>query len=283
MKCQEFVPMARDLARHQIFGELCDVDVRTRALAHTAECPACAARLADERSLATGLRALATQDEPLAAPARVETALLTAFRQPRQMHGNAPDVVPLRPRAPRWVGAAAAVLLIGCLTLVSRWLLPSGSRASKLNIVAQTTPTVTPVANTEQKRFTLRPPEVAAAPVKAAPPKHIHAAHKRPSQRERIERYLVESEIATDFLPVVDTSMLAKPDRLRIIRVEVPRAALASFGLPMSFERATEPIQAELVVGSDGLTRAIRFIQNNHEPVQIISANNPSSTNEKER
>ena len=61
------------------------------------------------------------------------------------------------------------------------------------------------------------------------------------------------------------------------------RMALTSFGLPMSFERATEPVQADLVFGSDGLPRAIRFVQNSSEPEQIISANQPPSSHEKER
>ena len=59
--------MARDLARHQSFGELCDADLRAQALAHSTECTACATRLVDERSLVAGLRALATQDEALEA------------------------------------------------------------------------------------------------------------------------------------------------------------------------------------------------------------------------
>src|SRR5262249_4828386 len=117
----------------------------------------------------------------------------------------------------------------------------------------------------------------------AAPPKHSYAAHKHLRNAVQVERYLVESEIATDFLQLADTSGLSRPERLQIIRVQMPRVALASFGLPMSFERATEPVQAELIVGSDGLTRAIRFVQTNLEPEQIISANSSSSSNEKER
>lgn len=288
MKCQEFSLIARGLARQQLFGELCDADLRDQAVAHAAECAPCAARLADACNLAAGLRALASQDEPLVAPARVETLLLTAFRQPTQILGSAPNVVPLRARAPRWVWAAAAVLLIGLFTLALRWLLPSGSQAINPNNFAQASPTitVTPAATTAQNHAPRQPNlpvmNQPAAPQRSSPHK-LATVRKLPRSRERIERYLVESEIATDFLPLVDTYGLTKPDRLQIIRVEVPRATLASFGLPMSFERATEPIQAELVVGSDGVTRAIRFIQNSFEPAQIISANRPPASNEKER
>lgn len=278
MKCQEFNSIVRDLARQQLFGELCDASVRAQAEAHVAECAQCAARLADEHSLTVGLRVSASQDESLAAPVRVETALLTAFRQ--QTLGSAPNVAPLRPRAPRWVWAAAAVLLIGLFILGWRWLSPNQQPATDSNSFAAVTPTARATQNqaaTAQSVTTTSQPAV---------PRRVPAhkvTHKQLRKRERIERYLVESEIATDFLSLVDASGLTKPERLQIIRVEVPRATLASFGLPMSFERAAEPIQAELVVGSDGVTRAIRFIQNSSEPAQIISANHPPSSNEKER
>ena len=43
----------------------------------------------------------------------------------------------------------------------------------------------------------------------------------------------------------------------QLMRVELPRSALMSFGLPMDMERATERIKADVVVGNDGLARAI--------------------------
>lgn len=278
MKCQEFNSIVRDLARQQLFGELCDASLRAQAEAHVAECAHCAARLADEQSLTAGLRVSVSQDESLAAPVRVETALLTAFRQ--QTLDGAPNVAPLRPRAPRWVWAVAAVLLLGLFTLGWRWLSPNQLPATDSNSLAAVTPTASATQHQAATASSVTTTNQAAAPRRA--PAH-KVTHKRPRLRERIERYLVESEIATDFLPLVDASRLARPDRLQIISVEMPRAALASFGLPMSFERATEPVKAELVVGSDGVTRAIRFVQNSFEPAQIISANQPSSANEKER
>jgi hypothetical protein len=49
-------------------------------------------------------------------------------------------------------------------------------------------------------------------------------------------------------------------ENAEIYRVRVPRATLAEFGLP-SGSRLDESIQADLVIGSDGVTRAIRFIR----------------------
>ena len=50
-------------------------------------------------------------------------------------------------------------------------------------------------------------------------------------------------------------------DPPRVVRVELPRSALESFGLPMNMERAGERIKADVVVGHDGLARAIRFVR----------------------
>jgi hypothetical protein len=54
---------------------------------------------------------------------------------------------------------------------------------------------------------------------------------------------------------------LAQMDGGQVMRVELPRSALMSFGLPMDMERATERIKADVLVGNDGLARAIRFVR----------------------
>ena len=45
----------------------------------------------------------------------------------------------------------------------------------------------------------------------------------------------------------------------RVVRVRLPGTALASFGVPVSEERRTERVEAEVLLGEDGLARAIRF------------------------
>jgi hypothetical protein len=70
-----------------------------------------------------------------------------------------------------------------------------------------------------------------------------------------------EVEIATDFFPLVNREALTQLDSGQLVRVELPRSALMSFGLPMNMERAGERIKADVVVGEDGLARAIRFVR----------------------
>ncbi|HEX5707421.1 MAG TPA: hypothetical protein VFX96_09005, partial [Pyrinomonadaceae bacterium] len=76
MNCQNFETLAAELAR----GALVETSARDDARAHAEACRTCAARLADERALAAGLRAFAESERDLQAPARVEAALLAAFR-----------------------------------------------------------------------------------------------------------------------------------------------------------------------------------------------------------
>jgi hypothetical protein len=50
----------------------------------------------------------------------------------------------------------------------------------------------------------------------------------------------------------------------QIVRVEVPRSALASLGFQVNPQRADEPITADVVLGHDGVARAIRLVQTSH-------------------
>jgi hypothetical protein len=50
-------------------------------------------------------------------------------------------------------------------------------------------------------------------------------------------------------------------ERGEVIRVQMPGSALIAFGLPVNIERADVPVKADLLVGEDGLARAIRFVR----------------------
>ncbi len=49
-------------------------------------------------------------------------------------------------------------------------------------------------------------------------------------------------------------------EELRLMRVRMPRAAMASYGLPVDAERMSERVTADFVVGVDGTARAVRFV-----------------------
>ncbi len=66
------------------------------------------------------------------------------------------------------------------------------------------------------------------------------------------------TEIKTDFIAL---SYAGNPDSGQIVRVKVPSSMMVTLGLVASVERPSNLVDAEVLVGDDGLTRAIRFIR----------------------
>ena len=47
----------------------------------------------------------------------------------------------------------------------------------------------------------------------------------------------------------------------RIVRVDIPRSTLFAMGVDIPLENETETVKADLLIGSDGVTRAIRVVK----------------------
>jgi len=181
-----------------------------------------------------GLQALKESIEDASAPQRVETALLAAFRE-RAWVGQR--------RAPRlWLGwsLAAGVAAVVLLAIAAGLLREKPAPASP------------PVAVAEI-------PEPPAVMVEEAP-KAMPAPAKRAVRRAPVQQAATE-EIVTDFIPVVHPAMWQPGESGQILRVRVPRSSLASFGLPMNANLASESVRADVIVGYDGVVRAIRFVR----------------------
>ena len=63
------------------------------------------------------------------------------------------------------------------------------------------------------------------------------------------------------FLPLPGAAQLAPAGDLDLVRVELPRSAMMQVGIEVSPERATETVQADVMVGPDGLARSVRFLE----------------------
>ena len=46
-----------------------------------------------------------------------------------------------------------------------------------------------------------------------------------------------------------------------IVRVQLPMSSLRLMGLPVNEDRAAEAIQADMLLGQDGLARGVRFVE----------------------
>ena len=260
MNCQLFETIINDLARNSVM----DAGARECATAHSEACQVCGARLRDERVLTEGLRKVAASAESNQAPARVETALLAAFRQ-QQSSTLAPAINQSHARrAVRWAIAAAATIII-LLTLAALRLDHSPTtpvEEAKEIQPEQTTPAprevVTPSPQIDRKQ---QPVIAHHGPRRAQAPRGVALNGTDKDQSKPDTSGSVVSEIATDFMPLVEGSNLSLMESAQIVRVELPRSALISFGLPMNMERADERIKADVVLGNDGMARAIRFVR----------------------
>jgi hypothetical protein len=258
MNCQELENIARDVAQ----DELMDVALREAALSHADSCAYCAMRLTDERALTHGLRRLALAAKSAEAPARVETLLLAAFREQRS-DGAAPVSVSALVANRRWlyvgVGIAAAIVIVVLIALIAsrpnREPAPP-QEAKDSSGTFQAPPSPAPEPQPERRPLAGLPPDRGRQPIRRAN-SSARSGHRVVDNGQSGR----DIEIATDFFPLMNRESLAEMDSGQVVRVELPRSALMSFGLPMNMERADERIKADVVVGNDGLARAIRFVR----------------------
>lgn len=65
-------------------------------------------------------------------------------------------------------------------------------------------------------------------------------------------------EVRSEFIAL---SYARNPDSGQIVRVKVPSSMMVSLGLVSSVEKPSSLVNAEILVGDDGMTHAIRFIR----------------------
>ncbi len=62
------------------------------------------------------------------------------------------------------------------------------------------------------------------------------------------------------FIALEPAERIAQEANVRVLETDVPRAALASMGVPVSPENAGDSVRAELLVGADGAPLALRLL-----------------------
>jgi hypothetical protein len=62
------------------------------------------------------------------------------------------------------------------------------------------------------------------------------------------------------FIELPNAARLTDTEEVNVVRVEVPRSAMLALGLEVSAERAAELVPADVMLGPDGLARAVRFL-----------------------
>lgn len=201
---------------------------------------------AEEYRQAAG--ALAHQTKmPAAAAARMEQRLLAAMLSAQS--GQAPPVSrrPAGHAWRSWVAAAASITLI--LAAVSMWQrIPGHGRDAAVPPSAPAVPVM---------------PAIASLPSPAIDFTLAHSAKRvrpTPSRRE-------VAVTPSGFVALPWTAGLPAFESGEIVRMEVSVASLPVYGIDIS-SGADRPVEADILIGQDGLARAIRLVTNTSRSTQ---------------
>jgi hypothetical protein len=70
------------------------------------------------------------------------------------------------------------------------------------------------------------------------------------------------SAVDDGFIAVPYAMPIGQYERADLVRVNVPISALAQWGLPVTAFNPDQRVDAEVVIGEDGLARAVRLVSN---------------------
>ncbi len=253
MTCREFKHTAASLTLWELSG--------TRdalVLDHAAECPKCGAWLDRQQLLAVSMQTLQARNAGREAGPHVERALLRMFRQVpfEAMHPvAAPRSTPIALRLSRFFelgayAAVAAAIVVG-MFLGMRLL---EHRSATAPVQSQATPTTTwpqPVqaaANATQEELTPTAHRQSAEAGKAERPARSVRAALQPSSA-------VTSLDSDDpeYVALMFCDPLSCSSDAEVVRMELPASGTAS-------DRDAQPQIADVVVGYDGIVRAMRIV-----------------------
>jgi hypothetical protein len=190
----------------------------------------------------------------------------------REIREIEPSKTPWPPSfAKRWLGIGvpvAAAILVGVLLYgISLTRTSSGEVANVPRVESRN-------ASDTSARAT------AAVEPNSSTPVSVHIAEKRPTSsatRPTVSRAVVKTrtaapgpslnaearpnaaaEVKTDFIAL---AYAREPESGQLVRVKVPSSMMVTLGIVPTVTNPSALVDAEVVVGDDGLTRSIRFIR----------------------
>jgi hypothetical protein len=256
MTCREFRNISDGLTLWELTrGEKPDL------LSHAGRCANCGAWLQQQRALAANVQALQTRTADVGASPRVEQALLQALRErtPEPARLKTWDrFTPLAWRLSRffemgaYAAAAAAIvvlLFLGARLLRDRQVAAGRQSASVNNVSAAPT----------RGRAGQNSPSKVSAPVLgqgtlASASNRGHRLHAAPLPADdgasRLSAEEPQSNSEADYVPLMFCDPLSCSTDTQVVRMELPPPA----------GQDSQPQVADMVVGYDGVVRAVRIV-----------------------
>lgn len=245
MDCAKFQEVLADLDRPGVLPAA----LRESAFAHAEGCGDCGQLLTETELLDAELRRLAARDRDLHLPSGLEAKLLNAFRQRNSV----------AERKTAWRYATAIGIAAVLLLSVGFWLNWRTTGSNRLPSVKVSAPALAVGAAASASNTApsvsgyTNPRQIAATPPAVIPNTRGDASD---------DALVSEPDTTAGFIPLPD----ADPGPLEdgaVVRVEMSRAALASFGLPLEAMEGSGTVRADLIVSSDGTPQAIRLLSQN--------------------
>jgi hypothetical protein len=228
MNCEEFEILGLDSQRD---GSI-DHDCRQRALQHARVCGRCAALGASWAAAQAELGALAENSRMLRVPSRVETRVLQQFRLKHQSRQERRFL-----QLATWALAAAAVIV--CTLGVWDWhKWQQGTLGGNVGAAAAAARNI-------------------SSPSTGSAETNVGAVTDD-SEILMAGNQGNEGKGGNDFTQLPGSSLQEMEDGT-IVRVGMERASLAAFGLPVNEDEASDWIQVDLLVASDGSAQAVRL------------------------
>ncbi len=199
-------------------------DVCQKALAHVESCTRCRERWDEERTLSARLHLLAASMERERAPVELETILISTYRQ--RISSDRPSLsIPSQTFSPWLWRTGRSLMEVAAVILLF---------AVSLQLLLTLPPSLLPTYTEEPAKGPVVTPRGVQSPL---------------------------VELTTDFIPLVPCVGLDCFEGGQLVRVAMPRLALIFLGLPMNEQLAQEPVTADVLIGGDGVARAIRFVR----------------------
>jgi hypothetical protein len=274
MTCDDYQGLIIDLAR----GDAVDRASRDEARRHAALCAQCGAQQQEQQWLTAQFRAIAVADESRHAPERVEIAALAAWRATYAAAGKA-QATPLPAARPSarvlrgpWLMSGVAVAGLAAAAMAMLFVWPASHSNSKIEI--NTPGTVATVARNTESRGGREVAAHATAPVATVAPLEATALAV-PTERPRTVTRpsvaaapRVESALARamrrdsdEFLPLPYVEPLRSTEARHVVRVSMTSGDEMILGVLPADRRNGQPFEADVLVGEDGIARAIRVVR----------------------